>query len=319
MLAMVARSKSMSLSRPEVSVVIVSYNDEHLLRRLFDSLERQRFVKFEVLVVDNASNPTVRALSDIEGARYFRNRNTGYTGGNNLGVTYAHGDLILILNSDTWLESEAIMSLVNFFQTVEEGCMVLAPKIMIRDTDLINSVGMIRFHRRANLYSNIGYLERDIGQYDEPREIQAFDGAAFMFRKRLMDETYLFNPAFFAGSDSTDLAERVKKLGYSVWTCPQAVVHHELHATYRDSPLNVRPRLVRNSLAHTLTNLGMGSLIITCLTLLHFCIVRVRRRDFFTAKHYLTGLMQFVRDFGTLVCSARSMAENVKSSSHRRS
>lgn len=288
----------------------VSFNDENLLKGLFRSLKNQDYWNYEVVLVDNASNSSVREFAKTHNARYVRaESNLGYTGGNNLGVSCAKGDIILILNPDTRVSPTSLSRMVHALSDHGPHCMVVVPKVMIKDSNQINSVGMRRFHKRANLYANIGYLETDHGQYDQPTRVEAFDGAAFIFRRSMLSKTYLFNPFYFGGEETPDLAERIRSLGYEIWTCPHAVVKHELHATFRDDPLalRVRPTMIRNSLAHTLTNRGVTAIILTALTLIHFSLVRIRQREFLTAKHYIQGIVRFILDLGRIIRSTAAL------------
>ena len=145
---------------------------------------------------------------------------------------------MFIVNPDTSIAETAIELLVTDFSRRPDNVMVLVPKIMIRQTDLINSIGMKRIRPSENLYTNIGYLEHDKGQFDIPQEVTAFDGSAFMFRKELLHHTYLFDVRFFFGNETVDLAERMSNLGLSAWTCPKAMVRHELRRNRRLKPLD---------------------------------------------------------------------------------
>src|SRR5471030_135743 len=89
---------------PIVSVIIVNYNGERLLKDCLGSLNAQTFRDFETVFVDNGSKdnsiavarelmPEIRivTLSD----------NTGFTGGNNIGFKESRGHYIVLLNNDT--------------------------------------------------------------------------------------------------------------------------------------------------------------------------------------------------------------------------
>lgn len=297
---------------PLVSVIIVSYNDALLIKKLLASLRNQTYANFEVVIIDNAGNGEVRAIAEKNAAQYFPSgSNLGYTGGNNLGVARSKGQIVLVLNPDTRLAPDTISELVRGLERHGERCTVVVPKVLIKDSNSINSVGMRRFRKHANLYANVGYLKVDKGQFDKPTIVDAFDGAAFMFRRDLLSRTFLFNPTYFGGAESTDLAERTRKLGLEIWTCPNAVVRHEIHATYADDPsaTKVMPIMVRNNLAHTLTNLGILSLILTWLTLVHFALVRIRRHELITARLYLSGMARFVLSLGRILSSSMALSQ----------
>jgi GT2 family glycosyltransferase len=234
---------------------------------------------------------------------YVPNVNEGYPGGNVTGVRYAKGDYVMITNPDTTLEKGAIERLVRDFLHRPDDVMVLVPKIMIRQSNVLNSIGMKRIRPMENIYTNIGYLERDAGQFDAPRKVEAFDGSAFMFRRQLLRHTHLFDPRFFFGSDATDLAERINKLGFGIWTCPRAVVRHEMRGSVGSTNVNEQlvVLIVRNALIHTLKNMGWGMFLQTIVVGMLYRNIFAR---FVTRQHprlailYLRGVAKFFFDLG---------------------
>lgn len=100
---------------PAVSVITVNHNGRLYLPGLLDSLRRQTFEDFEVLVVDNASSdgsvelvrqryPWVRVIE--AGA------NLGFVGGNNLGFARGRGELFALINNDTVVDPDWLRHLV---------------------------------------------------------------------------------------------------------------------------------------------------------------------------------------------------------------
>jgi GT2 family glycosyltransferase len=95
----------------ELSVIIINYNTFRLTSNCIRSLrEKLTGVEYEIILIDNASTecdpelfsekfPFIRLIKSKE--------NTGFTGGNNLGVAAAQGKYLLLLNSDTELINNA--------------------------------------------------------------------------------------------------------------------------------------------------------------------------------------------------------------------
>ncbi len=95
-----------------VSVIIVNYNTFALTCNCIRSVvaHTQR-VGYEIVLVDNASTECdatlfKEAFPQIKLVKAFENG--GFAKGNNTGIAMAAGDLILLLNSDTVLEEDAI-------------------------------------------------------------------------------------------------------------------------------------------------------------------------------------------------------------------
>jgi GT2 family glycosyltransferase len=95
------------MTRPDVSIVIVSFNAQAHLERCLDSLHTAPpRVSHEILVVDNASQDA----SAQAASRYPRvevvvlDRNMGFAIATNVGIRRSRGSKLLLLNSDTiWL------------------------------------------------------------------------------------------------------------------------------------------------------------------------------------------------------------------------
>jgi hypothetical protein len=263
---------------------------------------------FELVIVDNGDGDELR--KSIQSRRqtfpiqYVRNLTAykGYTGGIDAGVRQASGKLLLILNPDTRLPPDSLKIMADQIRRQPSDVMILVPKVLIRNTDVINSIGMRRIRPAENVYVNIGWRERDIGQYDSPKRVEAFDGAAFMLRRELLKHTYVFDPRFFFGHDSTDLAERVQKLGFSILTCPDAIVRHEVRATAAESNDELGVLLVRNLLIHTLRNMGWRmflNTLIVGIVLRHLILpILIRHRNIPGPVTYATGVIRFFFDIG---------------------
>lgn len=100
---------------PLVSVITVNHNGERYLPDLLDSLRRQSYPSFEVLVVDNASSD---GSADLVRSRYPWVRlieagaNLGFAGGNNLGFAAGRGELYALINNDTVVDADWLRHLV---------------------------------------------------------------------------------------------------------------------------------------------------------------------------------------------------------------
>jgi len=90
--------------------------------------------------------------------------------------------------------------------------------------DVVNNVG-------SELYiggsaGDRGFLQRDVGQFDEPAEVFAWCGGAVLLRKEYLDDVGLFDESFFLYYEDTDLAWRGRLRGWRYLYTPNAVVRH---------------------------------------------------------------------------------------------
>ena len=107
----------MMVPRPSVSIVVLAYNNlEATTHPCIESIFNAKTdVNYEVIIVDNASaDGTATYITKLstqhENVRVrINDSNLGYAGGNNVGISDARGDFIILLNNDTlvtdyWLE-----------------------------------------------------------------------------------------------------------------------------------------------------------------------------------------------------------------------
>jgi GT2 family glycosyltransferase len=102
--------------------------------------------------------------------------------------------------------------------------------------DVLNNAGSKVF---ADGYgADRAYQEPDLGQYERAEEVFTFCGAAVCFRTAALREAGFFDDDFFLYYEDTDLAWRLRALGWSVSYQPAAVVRHIHSASSKEwSPL----------------------------------------------------------------------------------
>jgi len=89
---------------PHVSVIVTTFNRVGLLSETIDSILRQTYVDFELIIVDNmscdATEEYVTQLADLR-IRYFKNPNNGVIAVNrNYGIEQAKGKFIAFCDDD---------------------------------------------------------------------------------------------------------------------------------------------------------------------------------------------------------------------------
>ena len=97
----------------KISVVLPVYNVANYLRKCLDSLVNQTFKDFEVICVNDGS--TDLSLSILEGFSLTDSRfkiisqeNQGLSGARNTGIQEVNGEYVLFVDSDDWLEENAL-------------------------------------------------------------------------------------------------------------------------------------------------------------------------------------------------------------------
>lgn len=99
---------------PDLSVIVVLYNQAGLTRRTLQALADERGVRFETIVIDNASgDETAELLARVSGARVVVNeQNLGFLRAANQGAALARGRHLLFLNNDAIVQAGSLRAAV---------------------------------------------------------------------------------------------------------------------------------------------------------------------------------------------------------------
>lgn len=100
-----------------VSVIIPVYNVEKYLRKCLDSVTAQTYTALEIICVndgspDNSSEILEEFAKKDSRVKIINQANKGLSGARNTGIEAATGDYIVFLDSDDWIDTEAVESAV---------------------------------------------------------------------------------------------------------------------------------------------------------------------------------------------------------------
>jgi len=204
---------------PLISIVIVNWNGKQWLSACLDSLANQTYRHIEIVLVDNASSdgsidllkknyPSVRVVANKQ--------NHGFAGGNNRGVEYAKGELVMFLNTDTWIDPDFIEKLYAFYWQGE--------------------------------YDIVGPYENDYRNLTHPKNISTIDvlghtvvfpatksnsnkffyrsGVCLLFSKKLYKETGGLDSDFFMYVEEVDWFWRLHLQKKKIGIAENLFVHH---------------------------------------------------------------------------------------------
>lgn len=286
------------MTRPLVSIITINYNGLSITLEMLRSLQQISYPNVEIIVVDNGSkedpSDIVRAFPQVKLIRSLDN--LGFAGGNNLGITTAHGKYILFLNNDTEVEPGFLEPLVELFEN-NPNAGVASPKILYYHSlnkQTIQYAGSTGINPYTGRGSKIGSFEQDHGQYDEARVTALGHGAAMMIPMEVVKKVGLMPDIFFLYYEEHDWFEMIKRAGYRIWYVGTSVVYHKESMTVGpNSPLKIyymtRGRLLftrRNSRGvKRLTSLLFFLLLSFPKNVLSYIV----RRDFALVKAFVDG------------------------------
>jgi GT2 family glycosyltransferase len=228
--------------RPDVSILIVSYNTRELNLACLRSVVREtRDLDYEIIVVDNASvDGSADAIAhEFSAVQLVRSReNLGFAGGVNRAATLAQGEFLLLLNPDTEVLDGAIQRLVALARENPEAG-IYGGRTVFADGSLnpsccwrrITAWGLLsRALGLSMLLENSAWLNPEgYGGWrrDTPREVDIVQGSFLLLRAATWQELGGFSKEFFMYGEEADLCLRARARGYRPRFFPSAsIVHH---------------------------------------------------------------------------------------------
>lgn len=143
---------------PEITVIVPVYNAEKYLRQCLDSILSQKFVDFELVLVDDGSMDGSGKICDEYAAedgriRVFHRKNGGASSARNTGLDNATGKWIAFVDSDDYVNADYLSDLHSY--------------VGQSDTDLvISSLEIFRDDGKSSPY-NFDSLPKGTVSYDK--------------------------------------------------------------------------------------------------------------------------------------------------------
>ena len=199
----------MSISRQNLSVIIVSFKSDHVIHKCINAIDKQ----IDILVIDNSNNHKFK--DNLE--KTYKNvkcilspHNLGMGAGNNLGLKNINKDYAFILNPDAILEKDAISEIIEASKNLE-------------------SFGIISPISNNMNYPNFKTNNKNEFDSLKPFKVESVDGYAMLLNlKRLkkIRDFYFFDENFFLYLENNDLCARIKKSNENIYIIPKSKINH---------------------------------------------------------------------------------------------
>jgi len=227
-------------SRPELSIIIVSWNGRELLSTCLASMARWLSYPHEIIVVDNASTDgTVGMISaTFPMVRLIRNsQNAGFATANNQGLALAQANYVAFLNPDTKLINEPFQHLMTELKS-DQNIGAIGPQLMNPDlshqpsvrtfprwADQVITLLKLRHFLRASRIMR-RYLAAHLVNTQTSAEVDELTGAAIVMPTDLIRKLGGWDEKYWIWFDDVDLCQRIHRAGRQVRYDPRSNLIH---------------------------------------------------------------------------------------------
>lgn len=261
----------MTNSSPLFSIIIPTYNRAHLIGKTIQSVLRQDFVDFEILIIDDSSDDdteqVVSALGDNR-IYYYKKQNAERGAARNYGTARARGQYINYFDSDDIMYPDRLQRVFHWIQANND------PEIVYTHYHVINETGEV-----------IGKTDRFFTSFTKDILFNNFLACGSVFLKRHIAEKYLFN----------ERREIVTAEDWELWL--------RLHVKYEFSECSLITFALLQHSGRSLSNVSLERVKGR-----ELCLIQVIDDDPLLRQKYGSALNLFISDRYTFI--ALTLAEN---------
>lgn len=211
---------------PLVSIIVPAFNEEINSVRTINSLLNQDYPNFEIIFVDDGSKDQTfqkvsDAFTDESAVKIFSKPNGGKASALNYGIQQSQAEIVVCIDADTQLKSDAVSHLVKKFGDQKVAAVAGNVKVgneinMITRWQSIEYITSQNFDRRA---------------FDLLNCITVVPGAIGAFKRESVEAAGGFTMDTLA--EDCDLTMRLLRCGYTITNCTEAVSYTEAPETVR--------------------------------------------------------------------------------------
>ena len=110
-----------------ISVVVPVYNKQNSIKRCIESVLKQSYINWELLLIDDGSTDNsakiIQPYLKDDRIHYYHKENGGVSSARNMGIRKAKGEWIIFLDSDDYFLPNALNSLL---QTAEPNHVLIS-------------------------------------------------------------------------------------------------------------------------------------------------------------------------------------------------
>lgn len=226
---------------PVVSIILINYNSTPHTINCVKSIKEQTSKDFdyEIILIDNNSREEekiklinwLRQAEQNDISFIQSNINTGFTGGNMMGINVSKGKYLYLLNNDCILQND-VLAILSQFMDENPNVAAVSPTMLNNQKKHTPAFSYMPSIATKWLGNNImnkidkkKYPDRKT-VYKQPIKVQVITGASMFLRKSAFEKVGYMDPAYFLYLEEEDLCMKLANSGFEIFHVPAAIIQH---------------------------------------------------------------------------------------------
>lgn len=220
----------------DITIVIVCYKSYKLIKKNLEVLKN-----FKTVIIDNSNcEKTYNLVKNFNNIKFIKtSKNLGYGKGNNMGISYAETQFILILNPDIIINVESILALYKKI-TEYDNIGILAPSLYSENNErrTNGSKSFLKKKIKKNLRKFNNFASGDTC-YDY------IIGCAIFMERDFFNKIGGFDKDFFMYFEDNEICDRVYKYKKIVIETPSSkMIHMEGESSDKNFTINCKLSII---------------------------------------------------------------------------
>ena len=271
-----------------VGIILVNYNGYEDTKECIESIKKNTYHNYKIIIVDNASLDGSGKLLDNEYSGdkdiivILNRENAGFSEGNNIGLKYASEeklDYVLMLNNDTIVDSDFLYKLIKGARKTNFKGLYSGKILYYFDKDKIWFAGG-KYNYFKGTASHEGVNENDGKYYNTTRKIEFICGCCIFMSMEIYHQLGNLSDEYFLYAEDLDYSLMAQNKNISMYYIPEARIYHKVSASTSKISILSQYYMIRNRF-YIISKFHYGykkisAYIFTTL----WCIKRIIKREF---------------------------------------
>ena len=179
---------------PKFSIVIPVYNVEKYIGKCLESIKKQTFKDYEIIVVDDGSDDNSMKIVKKYDTKIINSSHVGVSEARNIGAKHAKGEYLIFLDSDDYWDKDLLKELTKSMDNNPD--LIRFQARTVNDEGIMNDYNEIEFYDKTgeeafNIISQFHYIE-SVWIYAIKRSY--YSKEKFAFKKDTIHEDFGLTP-----------------------------------------------------------------------------------------------------------------------------